>query len=255
AQAGFGGSLAIVDGQVLVGEPMNSIRTGLVYVYAKQGGTWTEQAQLRAQDGAPSDGFGSAIAAEGDALLIGAFRSGDGGAAYLFRRGGSGWTQAAKLAPATAAEGEMFGASAALAGDLAIIGAPGAGEQLGAAYVFRRGANGQWTQAQRLAPVGADGRVGYGSAVALAGDVLFVSAPGLQQSAGGVYVYRRGASGAFAPAGRLSSTGTAAGSRFGTELVMDDASLLVGAPTSNGQTGVVHRYEADERTGEWREQE
>ena len=104
------------------------------------------------------------------------------------------------------------------------------------------------------APVGAEGRVGYGSAVAVIGDVVFVGAPGLQQATGAVYVYRVGDDGRFSSGGRLSSTGTSAGSGFGAEMVVAGTELLVGAPMSNGQTGAVHRYAADERTGEWREQ-
>ena len=254
AQAGFGGSVEIVDGQVLVGEPYNVIRTGLVYVYGKQGNDWAERAQIRAEDGTASDGFGAAITADDASLLIGAFRSGTGGAAYLFEQNGGSWSQSAKLTPDSAADGAMFGLATALAGDLAVVGAPGAADQVGAAYVFRRGANGSWTQVQRLAPVGAEGRVGYGSAVAVIGDVVFVGAPGLQQATGAVYVYRVGDDGRFSSGGRLSSTGTSAGSGFGAEMVVAGTELLVGAPMSNGQTGAVHRYAADERTGEWREQ-
>ncbi len=254
AQAAFGESVLVADGAVLVGEPRNSIRTGLVYVYAKDGAAWVERAQLKANDGAPSDGFGSAMAVDGQTMLVGAASSGDVGAAYVFRREGSTWTQAAKLAGAESAEGDRFGGAVALAGDFAVIGAPGAGERLGAAYIFRRGADGQWAQVRRLAPVGVDGRVSYGTDVALVGNVLFVGAPGLQEGAGAVYVYRRAADGTFSPAGRLSATGTAAGSQFGAVLVVAGDQLLVGAPMSNGQIGVVHRYAADERTGEWREQ-
>ncbi|HEU5209447.1 MAG TPA: choice-of-anchor B family protein [Longimicrobiales bacterium] len=254
ARAGFGGSIEIVGSEILVGEPLNVIRTGLVYVYARQGTEWTERAQLRASDGASSDGFGAAIAADGESLLIGAMTSGSGGAAYLFRRDGSAWSQAAKITPDSAADGDMFGSATALAGDIAVIGAPGAGGQLGAAYVFRRGANSDWSQVQRLAPVGGEGRVLYGSAVAVIGNVVFVGAPGLQQNTGAVYVYRAGADGRFTSAGRLSSTGTAAGSVFGADLTVAGAELLVGAPMSNGQTGSVHRFAADPNTGEWREQ-
>ncbi len=54
ARAGFGGSIEIVGGDVLIGEPLNVIRTGLVYVYSKQGNDWVERAQLRASDVAPA---------------------------------------------------------------------------------------------------------------------------------------------------------------------------------------------------------
>ncbi|NLG63187.1 MAG: hypothetical protein GX539_13180, partial [Candidatus Cloacimonetes bacterium] len=91
ARAGFGGSIEIVGGDVLIGEPLNVIRTGLVYVYSKQGNDWVERAQLRASDGSGSDGFGAAIAADGESLLVGAMSSGTGGAAYVFRREDNVW--------------------------------------------------------------------------------------------------------------------------------------------------------------------
>ena len=253
AQAGFGGALEIVEGTVLVGEPMNSIRTGLVYVYAKDGGTWTERTQIKAADGAPSDGFGAAIAASGDQLLVGASRSAERGAAYVFRREAAGYTQLAKLASADTTGGQMFGAAVALADDIAVVGAPGSADRLGAAYIYRRGADGSWSEIRRLAPVGVEGRVAFGSAVALLGDMLFVGAPGVQDGTGTVFAYRRGADGSYAPAGRLSATGVERGGQFGAALEVAGERLLVGAPNNLGQVGVVHWYQADARTGEWRE--
>lgn len=58
------------------------------------------------------------------------------GAAYLFQRTGSTWTEAAKLEGSTRTSGDEFGYSVAVAGDYAVVGAPGLEQSRGAIFVF-----------------------------------------------------------------------------------------------------------------------
>ncbi len=99
---------------------------GAVYVYNRSNSEWTQQAQLKASDGQIGDDFGSSLAANGNRILIGAPEQADGrGAAYLFEKGSDGtWSEVAQIALSdTSAEGEL-GASVALSGDIAFVGAP-----------------------------------------------------------------------------------------------------------------------------------
>jgi len=83
--------------------------------------------KLIASDGAADDAFGRAVAVSGDRTVIGAFRDDDNGvnsgSAYVFERSGTSWNEVAKLIASDGAENDAFGISAAISGDLAIIGA------------------------------------------------------------------------------------------------------------------------------------
>jgi hypothetical protein len=61
------------------------------------------------------------------------------GAAFVFVRSGTTWSQQAKLTAAHSAANDGFGASVALSGTTAVAGAPGANADAGAAYVFVKG--------------------------------------------------------------------------------------------------------------------
>lgn len=102
-----------------------------------------EQAKLTAADSTPDDEFGYSVALWGDSALVGA-NGPDGnpsnaGAAYVFTRMDSTWSQQAKLTASDGSGGDDFGISVALSGDTALVGATlgdGNASLPGAAYVF-----------------------------------------------------------------------------------------------------------------------
>ena len=67
---------------------------GSVYVFGRAAGTWTQQQELLAADGAANDSFGTTVALDGDTALIGAVGDNDNGtgsgSAYVFTRIGCG---------------------------------------------------------------------------------------------------------------------------------------------------------------------
>jgi len=82
---------------------------GSVYVWTRSGTSWTQQAKLTASDGAANDnlgtnnGHGVDISGDGNYVVAGAENHNSNGAAYVWVRSGSSWTQQAKL---TASDGE-----------------------------------------------------------------------------------------------------------------------------------------------------
>jgi FG-GAP repeat len=132
---------------------------GKVYVFVRQGFAWREQAQLIARDGRPFDLFGSALALDGDTLVIGArgaddaLRGRNSGAAYVFHRQAGRWTEQGRLSASDGAADDFFGHSVAVLGDLAAVGAfghddPRSGQNSGAVYLFQRGDDTWYTQAK-----------------------------------------------------------------------------------------------------------
>jgi hypothetical protein len=240
--AGFGGAIALAGDDVLVGEPANTTRPGTVYVYRRGGNGWAEAAQIRSGDAGPADGFGSAVAADGETLVIGASaHDGGRGAAFVFRRVDGTWTQAARLAAEGLEEGVRFGSAVAIRGDVAVVSAPGADGQAGAVFVFRR-AGDAWAQAARLSPAAAAPRALFGTALAIGDDGIFVGMPGANENRGAIVAFRPDAQGGWAEASVITTPQLQPNDRLGTSLALDDGVLLAGSPFTGGQSGAVYTF-------------
>jgi len=146
AEARFGASVWLAGGTALIGAPGDATvgaESGSAYVFVGSAGTWTQQAKLQPADMAAGRQFGASLALSADTALIGAdaalVQSTDPGAAYVFTRTGTQWTQQQRLTPLAATANVLFGDSVAIAGDTALIGAPNdeeLGEGAGSAYVY-----------------------------------------------------------------------------------------------------------------------
>jgi len=131
----------------------NSVKNGAVYVFTRSGSTWTEQAKLTASDGEGNDqlGWSIAISSDGKHIISGARYEGGGsgnpisntGAAYIFSRSGSSWSQARKLNASDAAADDVFGYHTAISNDGTYVMAgardKGAPSGAGAAYIYEAG--------------------------------------------------------------------------------------------------------------------
>ena len=96
AQGAFGSALAVSGREVYVGQPDNSYGPGVVYVFrADAKGAWRAAKKITRADASSSDGFGSAVAVDGNTLLIGdAKADSESGVVYVFTRdGAAGWRQ------------------------------------------------------------------------------------------------------------------------------------------------------------------
>ena len=151
----FGISVSIDGDTALVGayaeDNSNGTDAGSAYVFVRTGTTWSQEAKLTSSDGASVDMLGMAVSVEGDTALVGAYGDDDGGsysgAAYVFTRSGTTWTQQEKLTASDAASEDYFGRAVCFDGDTAVIGAfqeDAAASDSGAAYVFvYRGEDGE----------------------------------------------------------------------------------------------------------------
>ncbi len=199
--------------------------SGSVFVYTYQTPHWKQQAELRAD--APQLGayFGYSVDLQGDVLLAGA--PGDlvggqpTGAAYVFTREASIWSQQARLVAGDAAANSNFGSAVALDGDSALIGAWDAGgEGEGAAYVFvSDGTN--WAQQAKLTRPNSGSARNFGTAVALDGATAVVGARG------GAFVFVRNGD-QWTIQGELRTTDPAAPSSFGARLSVSGNLAIVG---------------------------
>ena len=129
----FGDAVSISKGTALVGAFGKDYQTGAAYVFVHSGATWSQQAKLTAADAARGAAFGWSVATTGSTALIGAgFDNSKPGAAYVFTRSQTAWSQRVKLVE----PGAGFGSSVAISGPTAVVGVPYPGGSTGAAWVF-----------------------------------------------------------------------------------------------------------------------
>lgn len=129
----FGSSVAVSGETIIVGAPGDDYGgeqdIDAAYIFTRSGTMWTQQQQLFASGGAANDNFGYSVAIDGDIAVIGAFQHNigaktDQGAAYVFERAGTSWTQKTELSDNTGAAYDHFGNSVAVSGDKIVVGSP-----------------------------------------------------------------------------------------------------------------------------------
>ncbi|PCC70613.1 FG-GAP repeat-containing protein [Nannocystis exedens] len=208
-----------IDGD---GDSEGASDSGAVYVFARNGSGWSQQAYVKPSNTKPDAAFGASLAlsTDGDVLAVGApgeSSSGTGidaiqtdsaapgsGAVYVFARGEDGWSQREFLKASNAETEDGFGAAVALAGDgrTLVVSAPGedsgvAGEDVtphdnaapfsGAAYVFTAD-GGEWSQGAYLKAWNANAGDFFGGAVSISqdGQTIAVSAKREASAATGI---------------------------------------------------------------------
>jgi trimeric autotransporter adhesin len=150
----FGWSVAISGDTVVVGADLegsnatgvngnqddnSALGSGAAYVFVRSGTTWFQQAYLKASNSGALDNFGGFVAISGDTVVVGADNEDsdatgvngnqfdnsafDAGAAYVFVRTGTTWTQQAYLKASNTGIGDNFGWSVAISGDTVVVGA------------------------------------------------------------------------------------------------------------------------------------
>ena len=245
----FGYSVAVDGDTAVIGAYYDndpSFRSGSVYVFTRNGGTWTQQAKLNATDGASNDFFGISVAIDGDTIVIGAHHDDDkgfdSGSAYVFTRSGTTWTQQAKLNATDGAAYDRFGRSVSVDGDTVVIGAHGdddAGSYSGSAYVFTRSGT-TWTQQAKLkANDEATGNY-FGYSVSVDGDTAVI---GARQDESAYVFTRSGAT--WAQQAKIIATDGASLDFFGHSVSVNGDTAVIGAywdDDKGGQSGSAYVF-------------
>jgi hypothetical protein len=167
-----------------------------------------------------------------------------------------------RLPVADRAIGDFFGASVAISGDTAVVGAPApsfaGGTTAGAAYVYAR-SSGVWKFQKKLMPgFGAVDDI-FGYAVAISGNTVVVGAPGHDYGvadSGAVYVYVR-SNGKWSLQQQISAGDFAASDGFGHSVAVSGDTALIGAPgrDSAGKSNSGAAYVYVRTGGVWAQQQ
>jgi hypothetical protein len=199
-----GWSVALsADGNTAIeGGPYDGAGSGAAWVFTRSSnGAWTQQGLKLVGSGsvAPDlQGYAVALSADGNTAIVGGFNDNSGaGAAWVFTRSGSTWTQQGpKLVGSNAIGPASQGYSVALSadGNIAIVGGYSDNSGIGATWIFTR-SGGVWTQqGSKLVGNGAvntpDGAQ-QGSSVALSADgtTAIVGGPIDNSQAGAAWIF------------------------------------------------------------------
>jgi hypothetical protein len=247
----FGSSVAVSsDGTTaVVGAESKASSAGAVYVFTRSGSVWTQQQKLTASDSAAGIRLGSSagLSADGNTLITGARGNGVGaGAAYVFTRSGSVWSQQQKLTASDAAAGDYFGSAVAMSGDgaTAVAGAPAKALSTGAVYVFTRSGS-VWSQEQKLTASDGAGGDSFGTSVATSSDgsTALVGASGKAGYTGAAYAFTRSGVVWTQQAKLTASNGVAADAFGGHVALSSNGSVaFVSASGKLDNTGAIYQF-------------
>jgi hypothetical protein len=240
----FGWAVSLREGSALVGAYGSNTGRGAAYVFVETGGSFSEEQKLVASDAADGDQLGYSVSLGDDRLLVGA-PSNDGfrGAAYVFVRSGSSWTEEQKLVASDAAEFDLFGVSVALAGDRALVGAHFDEERLGAAYVFVRSGR-SWTEEHKL--IAKDGVAGdrFGNAVSLGDGRALIGAYAKDGGRGAAYVFALD-EGSWTEEAKLVAGDGINNDLFGWSVSLAHERALLGANYDDNLRGAAYVFRAE----------
>lgn len=227
----FGWSVALDGDRLVVGAPEedgagtglnanpgdnSASNAGAVYLFERVRGRWQQSAYLKASNTDARDRFGTAVAIDGDTIVVGApdedsnargingdqsnNSSLNSGAVYVFRKPDNRWFQEAYIKASNTGGGDRFGSAVDIHRDTIVVGAPAEssdaigvdGDQgnnfaleAGAAYVLNR-ADSFWNQTGYLKPFNTDPGDRFGTAVAIGELDIVVGAVGEDGSSPGV---------------------------------------------------------------------
>lgn len=256
---GVGRSTAAKDGWMVTGAPLRDTMTtdkdgeevidqeqvGSAFVYQRTGDTWCFIQELFTGTPLAEDRFGTAVAMDGDTIVVGIPRldvAGDelAGAFECFQRTGSvsePWVSSGVIAgdPTDFGSEARFGSAVAVDGNYLAVGAPYARGENGLVHIYEFSGS-SWSFFQELEPpVGILEEVRFGSAIALSGDSLLIGAPQADDNDGRAYMYTFDGT-----TWSLQQTFTPLGgeneSQFGASVALDENYGLIGAPRSPSPT-------------------
>ncbi len=237
----FGRAVALDGDLAVVGAEADSTIgafAGTVFVFERNGASWSQVATLVPSDAAPYRFFGSSVDLEGDLIAVGSRHEAlpgqsNSGAVYVFRRNGAVWTEEAMLTAPDGAANHLLGTSIAISGNRIASGAPGnvVSGPIGAVHVFEYdGAT--WAYHAGWTPP--DSEVGdeFGWDIALEGDQLIVGAyrhADPPAAVGAAYVYAYDGV-TWVERAKLTATGATGPARFGWAVALSGDTAVVGAP-------------------------
>jgi hypothetical protein len=253
----FGCAVAVSGDFVFIGvkgDEERRLDRGAVYVFKNTDQGWSLHGKLFSDDTVTNETFmrffGTALAANDDYLIVGTETSayyGPIGAAYIFRRENDSWIREAKLRGNDTGVYDSFGCSVSISQNAALVGSWSGNNWSGAAYIFRKTADG-WTQEAKLTPGQPVSGGNFGASVWLSKDHAYIGSANnsswSQEGANTVHIFRKSET-AWTEQLKLGIGDNQPDVNFGKSIATTEGWLIVGAEMDvreNMTCGLAHLY-------------
>ena len=268
----FGHAVAIDGDLMAVGASAADVNgvngAGAVYLFRRDTGAptgWTEFKKLTVALPEVNEFYGVTVALDGDVLAVGATArnvsvNSDVGVVYLYERNQGGtdnWGLRTTLSEPLGGFAS-YGSAVSLDGNLLLVGARGAFRLRGAAYLYDRSVD--WGKIKELRDV--DGVIAdyFGETVVIDGDTIVVGQPmytssGRADNSGAAFIFGRDQGGPnnWGQVTRLAADIPEPNSGFGSSVVLDGATVVVGASQASSagsnpvlRTGAAYIFQRDQ---------
>ncbi len=246
----FGWKLGISGNTIIASSPDKNVNEnnlhGSAYIFTRSGTVWTEQQILNRPTETNTYRLGRSVAIDGDTVVIGAPETfdpslGSIGAAYVYTRSGTTWTEQQRLYSSDTVGGEDYARSAVISGNTVVIGAPkhtvNGNLRQGAAYVFVRSGT-TWTQEQKITNPNGRADDALGGTLAIDGNTLILSRFSPLST---VYVLTRSGT-TWTERRKLTYSDSGAdpynNNSYASHIAVDGDTIMVGAVTTKNINGV-----------------
>lgn len=155
-----------------------------------------------------------------------------------------------KVTASDGVKNDVFGASVAIAGNLALVGAPDVNLLRGKVYAFAK-SGGAWVEVQEFTASDVQRGDQFGYSVAISGTTAVVGAPGANFGGGAGYVFTE-SGGTWSQVQKLSPTETNP-LECGRSVALSPATILMGAPAENSDQYQGEAFVFTESGGTWSE--
>ncbi|MEA3492681.1 MAG: cadherin domain-containing protein, partial [Campylobacterota bacterium] len=221
----FGDAVAISGNTIVIGSyGDDSLGTdaGAVYLFEIQSDkSVVQRAKITSSDGEAYDNFGKSIAIDGNLIIIGAYRKGENGAAYLFEKQSDG--SVLELSKLTALDGEVggsFGWDVEIDGNLIVIGT----FSLETVYLFEKHSDGITREVGQIIASDISEYDNFGIKIAIDGNFILVS-----NSKQAVYLFERLEDGTIVEHTKITASDTQSNDSFGYSTAIEGDIITVGA--------------------------
>ena len=211
----------------------------------------TETQILLASDRDTNTQLGYDAAIDGDYIIGGGPQDDEGGsqagAAYIFKRTGTTWTQQAKLIVSDAAANDQAGEFVNIFGDYAIIGVYTKSSSAGAAYIFKRDTGAEtWTEQEKITASDAAASDKFGNSVSINSDYAIVGSPynDSPDNSGSAYIFIRSGS-SWTQQAKLTASDAASNDEFGLSVDISGDYVISGANSGDQRPGSAYVFKYD----------
>jgi hypothetical protein len=260
------------------------VGSGAVFVYTRSGTEWSQQAYIKASNNfqnSTDDQLGRSVALSGDTIVASAnnedtgdyYSNNNTGAAYVFTRSGTAWSEQTILRASNSDVEDKFGHKVDIDNNTLVVSSimedsnqatitngtssssNNDNEMSGAVYVYTRSGT-TWSQQAYIKASNNDGADFFGNSLSLSGDTLAVSATAEDSNqtsitngstsssdnsangAGAVYIYTRSGTD-WSQQAYIKPSNAIADMNFGTSVSLQGDLLVVGSQSEKSSSTTI----------------